>query len=250
MAAAEIALFGTANAHLATAGATGDRNIPGEPFSVRLVSRSEIEPQYWKQLVFIESSEPAGTIVVDTSQKFLFLILGGGRALRYGIGVGRQGFSWSGRATIKLKRKWPTWTPPKAMIQRDPRAAKYADGMPGGPDNPLGARALYLFQGHRDTLYRLHGTGDVSSIGHAVSSGCIRLLNQDIIDLYNRVPVGTEVVVLPAGQLVMSSPTPQTMQERAQWRARSEHSRINGPGTTNTDGSKNDFASFLEHLFR
>jgi lipoprotein-anchoring transpeptidase ErfK/SrfK len=119
-----------------------------------------------------------------------------GRALRYGVGVGRDGFDWSGRAKILMKRKWPTWTPPRSMIERQPELEKYANGMPPGLDNPLGARALYLFENGRDTLYRLHGTNEPWSIGKAMSSGCIRLFNQDIIDLYDRVPRGTSVVVL------------------------------------------------------
>jgi len=119
-----------------------------------------------------------------------------GRAVRYGVGVGREGFGWSGSARVARKAEWPTWTPPADMIKRQPEVAKFAHGMPGGLENPLGARALYLYQGNRDTLYRLHGTNDPSSIGHAMSSGCIRLLNQDIIDLYRRAPVGSPVVVL------------------------------------------------------
>jgi lipoprotein-anchoring transpeptidase ErfK/SrfK len=119
-----------------------------------------------------------------------------GTAIRYGVGVGREGFGWHGRATVRRKAEWPTWTPPHEMTLRDHEAAKWASGMPGGPENPLGARAMYLYQGDRDTLYRLHGNNDPSSIGKAVSSGCIRLLNHDIIDLFNRVPVGTPVVVL------------------------------------------------------
>ena len=113
----------------------------------------------------------------------------------YGLGVGREGFSWGGRATIKRKAAWPTWTPPKEMLQRRPDLKEHANGMRGGISNPLGARALYLYQGNRDTLYRLHGTNEPWSIGRAMSSGCIRMLNQDIIDLYNRAGIGTPVVV-------------------------------------------------------
>lgn len=116
--------------------------------------------------------------------------------MRYGIGVGRAGFSWSGEATIKDKQEWPKWFPPKEMQERELRARFHADGMEGGIRNPLGARALYLYQGNKDTLYRIHGTRKSDSIGKAVSSGCIRLLNQDMIDLYERVPMGTKVVVL------------------------------------------------------
>ena len=169
-----------------------------EKFPVAPVPISHIPKQYHRQLVRDPTGEPPGTIVVDPSAKYLYLVQGGGRARRYGIGVGRQGFSWSGDAVIKRKAHWPDWYPPKEMQERDPLAAKWADGMPGGPTNPLGARALYLYQGNRDTLYRIHGTGEPNSIGQAVSSGCIRLLHADVIDLYERVPVGTRVVVLPA----------------------------------------------------
>lgn len=137
-----------------------------------------------------------GVIVVDTARRYLFYTQPNGKSWRYGIGVGRAGFGWAGEATIRAKKRWPSWHPPKEMVARDPLAAEWAHGMPGGIRNPLGARALYLFQGNRDTLYRLHGTNDPESIGKAVSSGCVRLLNHDIVDLYKRVPVGTKVVVL------------------------------------------------------
>ena len=155
--------------------------------------------KYQRQIVDYEGSEPEGAIVVDPDQRFLFLLLGGRTALRYGVGVGREGFGWNGRATIRRKAEWPVWTPTKNMIRRDPKLARWARGMPGGPGNPLGARALYLYQGDRDTLYRIHGTNEPGSIGRAVSAGCIRLLNDDIIDLYARVPLGTEVLVLASG---------------------------------------------------
>lgn len=163
------------------------------------ISRAEIQkvpPKYRKRSVRFLSDYPVGTIVVDTRNKFLYLVQPGGRAIRYGIGVGRQGFSWSGAAVIKRKAKWPTWTPPASMVARDEFAAQWADGMPGGPKNPLGARALYLYQGNVDTLYRIHGTFVPSSIGKAVSSGCIRMINADVADLYDRVSTGTRVVVL------------------------------------------------------
>lgn len=158
-----------------------------------------VPARYRRQVVSYGGDEKAGTIVVDTANKFLFLVQPGGMALRYGIGVGRQGFSWSGRAEVRWKAKWPRWTPPAEMVTRDPLAAKWADGMPGGPGNPLGARALYLFQGNVDTLYRIHGTFDPKSIGKAVSSGCIRLLNFDVVDLYDRVKPGAQVIVLQSG---------------------------------------------------
>ncbi|MEW5424652.1 L,D-transpeptidase [Amorphus sp. 3PC139-8] len=167
-----------------------------EPFDVGPVDINQIPIAYRRQLVEAPSGYRAGTIVVDTNNRFLYLIRDDGSAIRYGIGVGREGMAWAGTATIKRKAEWPTWTPPQEMIERQPETAKYADGMPGGPRNPLGARALYLYEGGRDTLYRIHGTSEERSIGRAVSSGCIRLLNVDVIDLYQRVPLGTEVVVL------------------------------------------------------
>jgi lipoprotein-anchoring transpeptidase ErfK/SrfK len=136
------------------------------------------------------TSEAPGTIVIDTPHTFLYLVLGNGKALRYGIGVGRQGFTWSGTEAISRKAEWPDWYPPAEMIARQPYLPRF---VAGGPNNPLGARALYL--GHSE--YRIHGTNDPSTIGHHVSSGCIRLTNDDIIDLYGRVGVGTKVVVLP-----------------------------------------------------
>jgi lipoprotein-anchoring transpeptidase ErfK/SrfK len=170
--------------------------IPDEKFPIPAVDVSKVDPRYLRQEVAYRTDEQPGTIIVDTRSTFLYLVRENGRALRYGVGVGRDGFDWSGRAKILMKRKWPTWTPPRSMIERQPELEKYANGMPPGLDNPLGARALYLFENGRDTLYRLHGTNEPWSIGKAVSSGCIRLFNQDIIDLYYRVPLGTAVAVL------------------------------------------------------
>ncbi|MBZ0216550.1 MAG: L,D-transpeptidase [Fimbriimonadaceae bacterium] len=173
--------------------------MPDERFPIPALTQGELEPRYHRQRVNYRTDEQPGTIVVDVEKRYLYLVEENGKAMRYGIGVGRQGFSWNGRARIGRKKAWPTWTPPKEMIERQPELAQYANGMEPGLENPLGARALYLFQGNKDTLYRLHGTNEVYSIGKAVSSGCIRLLNQDIIDLYQRVPVDSEVVViLPA----------------------------------------------------
>jgi lipoprotein-anchoring transpeptidase ErfK/SrfK len=169
-----------------------------EPFPVAPVNMANIPRQFHRQVVRDPTGEPPGTITVDPGQRFLYLSMPDGRAMRYGIGVGRQGFSWNGVATIQNKRKWPQWNPPVEMQQRDEQARRWAHGMPGGPSNPLGARALYLYRGGRDTLYRIHGTAEPNSIGRAVSSGCIRLLNADVIDLYDRVPIGTRVVVLAA----------------------------------------------------
>ncbi|WP_321341992.1 L,D-transpeptidase [Breoghania sp.] len=169
-------------------------------FNVPAVDLRIVPQQYLRQYIDYPAPEHAGTIVIDPNARFLYLVHGNGKALRYGVGVGREGFGWSGVAEIKRKEQWPTWTPPKEMVERDPNVAPYKDGMPGGLGNPLGARALYLFEGDRDTLYRIHGTNEPRSIGKAVSSGCIRMFNQDIIDLYERVPMGTPVIVLPSAQ--------------------------------------------------
>jgi lipoprotein-anchoring transpeptidase ErfK/SrfK len=139
------------------------------------------------------TGEPAGTVTISTHERKLYFSLGDGRALQYGIGVGRQGFSWKGTAEIGRKAFWPGWTPPPEMLARQPELPDHLDG---GMENPLGARALYLFQDKKDTLFRIHGTNDPSSIGKAVSSGCIRMLDADVIDLYSRVAKGTPVVVL------------------------------------------------------
>jgi lipoprotein-anchoring transpeptidase ErfK/SrfK len=140
--------------------------------------------------------------VIDPQRHFLYFVEGGGRAVRYGVGVGRTGFGWAGVATVHNKQEWPDWYPPKEMIQRQPEIRRVMTelqsgvGMPGGPRNPLGARALYLWQGNKDTLYRIHGTVEPWTIGKNVSSGCIRMINQDVIDLYERAPAGAKVVVL------------------------------------------------------
>jgi lipoprotein-anchoring transpeptidase ErfK/SrfK len=158
----------------------------------------QINPKYLRQQVNYPTREPPGTVVVDPDAKFLYLVMADGTALRYGIGVGREGFGWSGAAEVARKAQWPRWTPPAAMIRRQPELERYRNGMDPGLDNPLGARALYLYQNGRDTLYRIHGTNEPWSIGQNVSSGCIRLLNRDVVDLFARVPIGARVVVLPA----------------------------------------------------
>ena len=150
----------------------------------------ELPPRFHRQLVDYVTSEPAGTVIIDTPHTYLYLVLGGGKALRYGIGVGREGFTWSGGERISRMSEWPDWHPPKEMIERQPYLPRF---MAGGEGNPLGARALYL----GNTLYRIHGTNQPSTIGHFVSSGCIRLTNEDVEDLYGRVNLGTRVVVLP-----------------------------------------------------
>jgi lipoprotein-anchoring transpeptidase ErfK/SrfK len=153
----------------------------------------QIDPAFLPARVQYETGERPGTIVVDTRTRYLYLVEEGGWAQRYGVGVGREGFGWHGRVTIGRKAEWPTWTPPAAMRQRQPYLPV---SMPGGPNNPLGARALYLYDGGRDTLFRIHGSNEPWTIGHAVSSGCIRMRNEDVIELYNRVGAGTRVVVL------------------------------------------------------
>lgn len=147
------------------------------------------DPRYEKQEVSYPGNHAPGTIVIDTPNKFLYLVKGNGRALRYGIGVGRPGFEWAGMKTVSMKREWPDWRPPAQMLKRRPDLPRH---MAGGPDNPLGARALYL----GSSLYRIHGTNEPETIGRAVSSGCIRMRNEDVIDLYGRVRVGTRVVVI------------------------------------------------------
>ncbi|WP_319531132.1 L,D-transpeptidase [uncultured Cohaesibacter sp.] len=173
--------------------------LPNERFPLPAVDLRKIDRRFLRQEVRYPTSEKVGTLVVDTSNYYLYLIQENGRAIRYGVGLGRAGFEWSGRAIVARKAIWPTWTPPTEMIERQPELEKWSwqnGGMPPGPSNPLGARALYIYQDGRDTLYRLHGTAEVWSIGKAVSSGCVRLLNQDIIDLHRRVPNQTPIVVI------------------------------------------------------
>ena len=154
---------------------------------------ADLAPALRRQVVSYPTSEPAGTIIIDTPHTYLYLVLGNGKAMRYGIGVGREGFTWSGVETVARKAEWPDWYPPAEMLQRQPYLPRV---MAGGPGNPLGARALYL----GNTQYRIHGTNQPATIGKHVSSGCIRMLNADAIDLFNRIPVGTKVVVLPAAE--------------------------------------------------
>jgi lipoprotein-anchoring transpeptidase ErfK/SrfK len=182
--------------------------IDSEPFPVPAIELRQIAPQYLRQEVAYVTPEPAGTIIVDPANYYLYLVMPEGRAMRYGVGVGREGFGWNGAATINRKAQWPTWTPPAEMVARDPNARPWAKGMPGGPNNPLGARAMYLYQDGRDTLYRIHGTTDPLSIGKSMSSGCIRMLNQDVIDLFGRVPTGSRTIVLAAPQTIAAAPLP------------------------------------------
>ena len=176
--------------------------VQGEPFPIPAAPLSRINPAYLRARVAYPTREAPGTIVVDPRNRYLYHVQEGGRAMRYGVGVGREGFAWSGAATINSKQEWPDWYPPKEMIQRQPEIRKELKelqgglGVPGGPRNPLGARAMYLWQNNKDTLYRIHGTLEPWTIGTNVSSGCIRMINQDAIDLYDRTAVGTKVVVL------------------------------------------------------
>ena len=155
----------------------------------------QVPRKYHRQVVKYDTAEKPGTVIVDTKEKHLYFVMPGGKAMRYGIGVGREGFEWTGSTRVAMKREWPTWTPPAEMIKRQPELAKWRGGQPGGLSNPLGARALYLFNKSGDTGYRLHGTPEWNSIGRAMSSGCVRLINQDIIDLYDRVEIGAKVIV-------------------------------------------------------
>ncbi len=167
----------------------GPQAMPQQSYGAADPSPRAFDPRYEKQEVSYDGHEGAGTIVVDTPNKYLYLVQGNGRALRYGIGVGRPGFTWAGTKTISAKKEWPDWTPPAEMLARRPDLPRH---MEGGPENPLGARAMYL----GSSLYRIHGSNEPWTIGTNVSSGCIRMRNQDVIDLYGRVNVGTKVVVL------------------------------------------------------
>ena len=163
---------------------------------------TDVDPAYRRADVPYATREPRGTIVVDPLNHYLYYVESGGQARRYGIAVGGEGFGWSGVAVVHSKQQWPDWYPTKEIIERHPelttglKVLPGGQGVPGGPDNPLGARALYLWQGNKDTLYRIHGTNEPWKIGSNVSSGCIRMINDDVIDLYDRVGISTKVVVL------------------------------------------------------
>lgn len=158
-----------------------------EGYQLPAIPTDKVDPRFLRQTVADPTGEKPGSIVVDTSQHFLYLVREGGTAIRYGVSLGKSGFGWTGSAVVQWKKKWPVWTPPPEMIERRPELEKYRDGMPPGPQNPLGARAMYLFRDGKDTMYRLHGTPEWDSIGKNASSGCVRFMNQDIIDLYARV---------------------------------------------------------------
>jgi len=188
---------------------------PDEQFPLPAIPYQKIDPQFYRQMVENPTGERPGTIVVDTANHFLYLTYENNQAMRYGVGLGRAGFEWAGRGVIQYKRQWPRWTPPDEMIARQPELAPYSSangGMAPGLMNPLGARALYIFKDGRDTIYRLHGSPEWWTIGKSVSSGCVRLMNQDIVDLYNRVPDGTPIVVTslaPPSQVMAGAPAPQ-----------------------------------------
>jgi len=169
----------------------GGHLIPAIPYT-------QIDPKFYRQRVKDPTGEPAGTVVVDTASRFLYVVEPGGTAMRYGVGIGRDGFAWEGEGVIQWRQPWPRWKVPDDMIKRQPQLAKYSvenGGMDPGIRNPLGARALYIFQNGKDTLYRLHGSPEWKSIGKATSSGCVRLVNQDVLDLYKRVPYHARIVV-------------------------------------------------------
>lgn len=172
-------------------------------FTVPGLKSGQVDSAFLRKNVAYATREAPGTIVIDPANHYLYHVEDGGRATRYGVGVGRAGFAWAGEATIKSKQEWPDWYPPKEMIERRPDLKKQLVelqsglGMRGGPANPLGARAMYLWQGDRDTLFRIHGTNEPWTIGKSQSSGCIRMINQDVMDLYQNTPIGAKVVVLP-----------------------------------------------------
>jgi lipoprotein-anchoring transpeptidase ErfK/SrfK len=179
---------------LPAAAARKELAVEEQPGYVPTAEEEMLPAEFRPQPVYFRSNEPPGTIVIHTSERFLYLVQDEKRAIRYGVGVGRDGFQWQGLLKISRKQEWPDWRPPPEMIQRQPYLPRF---MAGGPGNPLGARALYL----GDTVYRIHGTNQPRTIGHAVSSGCFRMVNRDVIDLFERVPVGTKVVVRQAAKL-------------------------------------------------
>lgn len=185
--------------------------LPDERFPIPAVDVSKVDPKWWRTEVDYHTSEKVGTVIVDTPNRYLYHVLDNGRATRYGIGVGRAGFEWSGRGHIPYKREWPRWNPPDEMVARQPELEPVSianGGMPPGLNNPLGSRALYIHEGNRDTIYRIHGSPEVWTIGKAVSSGCIRMINQDVIHLADNVRDGSPILVIPeptAGAQVAST---------------------------------------------
>ncbi|HRF09855.1 MAG TPA: L,D-transpeptidase [Xanthobacteraceae bacterium] len=195
--------------------------IPDNRFPIRKVRQELLNPEFRRQLVSFRHSEQPGTLVVDAKNYFLYLLREGGQAIRYGVGVGREGFGWSGNAYVGRVAEWPAWVPPKEMRLRQP---ELPERMEGGYENPLGARALYLYEGNKDTLYRIHGTAEPWTIGTNVSSGCIRLLNEEIADLYLRTPVGTKVVVIGNQQNIpVQTQQPQQIQPQQQYQQQPQY---------------------------
>jgi lipoprotein-anchoring transpeptidase ErfK/SrfK len=192
--AALVSAGAPARADEATPGQDDVLNVEDQPGYQPTPEQEQLTGPYARQAVFYRTSEPPGTLIIVTAERFLYLVQGKNRAIRYGIGVGRDGFTWSGLQKISRKQEWPDWRPPPEMIDRQPYLPRF---MAGGPGNPLGARALYLGQ----TVYRIHGTNQPDTIGHAVSSGCFRLVNDDVMDLFDRVPVGTRVIIKQAASL-------------------------------------------------
>ncbi len=172
--------------------------MPDERFPIPAADVSKVDPKYYRRTVRYDTKETAGTIIVDPGNYYVYRVEGDGSATRYGANVGRDGFLWRGDAYVGRKSEWATWTPPKEMIRRQPETAQYARGMPGGLDNPLGARTLHLYQNGAYTLYTIYASSEPDSIGSGITSGCVGLLSQDMIHLYARTPVKTKVVVLPA----------------------------------------------------
>jgi lipoprotein-anchoring transpeptidase ErfK/SrfK len=201
-------------------------------FAIPAVPVEKVPAAYQRQDVAFDSAEAPGTIIINPAQRHLYLITGKGTATQYGISVGKAGFEWSGVATITGRRNWPTWTPPKEMIARKPELAKWEKGQPGGPSNPLGARALYLTTNGVDYGYRIHGTPDWWSIGKNASSGCIRMINQDVMELFNRVPDGTKVVVLNADG---SYPSKLKLPPKPATKAKATPMATPKPATTESD---------------
>ena len=218
--------------------------VKTEPYPVKGIDVNRVNPRFLRTLVDYPTEQPVGTIVIDPARHFLYLVIENGQAIRYGVGVGREGFLWSGDAQVGAKREWPDWYPPKEMFARQPEIMSAMSklqsgmGMHGGPGNPLGARAMYLYRDGRDTLYRIHGTVEPYSIGTSVSSGCIRMMNQDVLDLYSRVDVGTKVVVLgsaqPTNQQVAEERQASTTRQRTRRLARPEPVDADAAGVPDT----------------
>lgn len=196
--------------------------VEGEPWPIPAVPLKKIRKGFERTEIAYSTTEAPGTVIVDPVHRYLYLVEAGGRAIRYGVGVGKAGFGWVGEAEIRYKQEWPKWFPPMEMIARRKDLRAFADGKgaPGGPGNPLGVRAMYLYLGKRDTLFRIHGTTEPESIGTQASSGCIRMINQDAIDLYDRVPLGTKVVVLasPGAKAPVLPPLPGEAKGKAKKR--------------------------------